>query len=196
MILAVVQPYFLIFWGYGYLAKGIPFAKLGGQDMNETEKRLRRCAFTGHRPEKLGIPQEKVRKLLRCAIEQAYADGFNVFVSGMARGVDLWAADIVLSLREKYPDIKLMCAVPFPGQELRWAAKQKNEYQRILASADHSIVICPEYYEGCYQTRNEWMIDHSSRLVAVWNGKPSGTGNAVRYARKRAVETINLLTIE
>lgn len=163
--------------------------------MTESEKRLYRCAFTGHRPEKLNIPEWEVRKLLRQAIEQAYTDGFNVFLSGVARGVDLWAADIVLLMKEEHPDIKLMCAVPFIGYDSRWSNKQRSECQRILKSADHVVTVCNGYSDGCFQRRNEWLVDHASRLIAVWNGKPSGTGNAVRYALSQKVEVINLLEI-
>lgn len=161
--------------------------------MTESEKRMRRCAFTGHRPEKLNTPEWEVRKLLRQAVEQAYTDGFNVFLSGVARGVDLWAADIVLLMKEEHPDIKLMCAVPFIGYDSRWSDKQRSECQRILKNADHVVTVCNGYSDGCFQRRNEWLVDHASRLIAVWNGKPSGTGNAVRYALAQKVEVINLL---
>ncbi|WP_188052008.1 hypothetical protein [Azospirillum sp. Sh1] len=32
-------------------------------------------------------------------------------------------------------------------------------------------------------TRNEWMVDHSDRLLALWDGSQGGTANCVRYAR-------------
>ena len=28
------------------------------------------------------------------------------------------------------------------------------------------------------------MVDNSDYVIAVWNGKPSGAGNTVKYARK------------
>ena len=39
---------------------------------------------------------------------------------------------------------------------------------------------------GTYQRRNEWMVDHSSRVIAVFNGEPSGTKNTIDYAEKSA----------
>lgn len=30
--------------------------------------------------------------------------------------------------------------------------------------------------------RNKYMVDNSDYVIAVWNGKPSGTGNTVRCA--------------
>ena len=54
--------------------------------MTESEKRLRRVCFTGHRPEKLNIDEKEVKDRLRKAIQQSINDGFTTFISGMARG--------------------------------------------------------------------------------------------------------------
>ncbi len=47
--------------------------------------------------------------------------------------------------------------------------------------------ICPGYNAGAYQRRNEWMVDHSSRVIAVFNGEPSGTKNTLDYAQCKEV---------
>ena len=75
----------------------------------EAEKRMHRCCFTGHRPEKLQVPENVVMAALEKEIRQAIADGFRVFISGMARGVDIWAAEIVLRLRDAGEAIRLIC---------------------------------------------------------------------------------------
>ena len=51
-------------------------------------KRIATCCFTGHRPEKLNVPAEIVIVKLRNSIEDAFADGFTVYITGMAKGVD------------------------------------------------------------------------------------------------------------
>ena len=74
--------------------------------MTENEKRMHRACFTGHRPEKLMRSENAIRKDLEKQIRQAVTDGLNVFISGMARGVDIWAAQIVLKLRNEGTDVK------------------------------------------------------------------------------------------
>lgn len=37
---------------------------------------------------------------------------------------------------------------------------------------------------------NEWMVDHVSRVIAVYNGQPSGTRNTIEYAKKKGVPVI------
>lgn len=162
--------------------------------ITENEKRTRRCCFTGHRPEKLSVPESEVIAALEKEIRQAIADGINVFITGMAPGVDIWAAEIVIRLREQESlPLKLIAASPHPGFENRWSLDWQKRYARIMATADYKKDISPGYSRGCYQIRNEWMVDHSARVIAVWNGQPSGTKNTVIYAQRKGVPVINIL---
>ena len=62
---------------------------------------MHRISFTGHRPEKLTRPDRAIKKDLEKELRQAVADGLNVFITDTARGVDIWAAQIVLMLRDE-----------------------------------------------------------------------------------------------
>ena len=155
--------------------------------MTEPEKRLRRCCFTGHRPEKLGCTERAAAYALEATIREAYASGYRTFLTGMARGVDIWAAEIVLREREAHPDIHLICALPHPDFQARWALHWQKRYEAILADADLVKTICPSYCIGAYQRRNEWLVDHSSLVIAFFTGQPGGTANTIAYARKQGV---------
>lgn len=162
--------------------------------MTESEKRIHRCCFTGHRPEKLSISESKVKAALQKEIRLAIADGINVFITGMAPGVDIWAAEIVLELRKKEElSLKLIAASPHPGFENRWSIEWQKRYAAVMAKADFIKEVCSHYSRGCYQIRNEWMVDHSARVIAVWNGSPSGTKNTIVYARRKGIPVINIL---
>lgn len=158
--------------------------------MTETEKRLYRCCFTGHRPEKLTVPQDEIKAALETKIREAIADGYQTFVSGMARGVDLWAAEIVLRIKEEGWPGHLLCASPYRGFEAQWSEKWKRMYRRVMDSADLAGFVCAQYSPGCFQIRNEWMVNHSNRVIAVYNGRPSGTRNTIRYAKLQGVSVV------
>lgn len=158
--------------------------------MTEVEKRMHRVCFTGHRPEKLTRSESAVKKDLEKEIRQAVADGLNVFITGMTRGVDIWAAQIVLMLRGEGYDVKLICASPYRGVESGWSREWQRQYQKILAAADYVKYICPEYSCSCFQTRNEWMVNHSAMVIAVFNGEKSGTKNTIDYAANIAVPVV------
>ena len=158
----------------------------------EAEMRMHRVCFTGHRPEKLKVSERKVVKALEKEIDKAIRDGYTTYITGMARGVDIWAAEIILVKKKKHPELKLICALPYEGFENSWAADWQKRYRGILKQADLTRSICKGFSYSSYQVRNEWMVDHSARVIAVWNGEPSGTKNTIDYARKMGVEVINV----
>lgn len=158
--------------------------------MPEAEKRLHRCCFTGHRPEKLRRPEKEIRVNLEHEIRQAVLDGLNVFITGMARGVDIDAAGIVIQLKEEGCPVRLICASPYPGFENNWSRTWQNRYGTVIAKADLVRYICPRYSKGCFQIRNEWLVNHSARVIAVFNGQPSGTKNTIDYALRQGVQVV------
>jgi len=153
--------------------------------MTEQEKRQHRCCFTGHRPEKLSWPEKEVIAWLEAEILKAIDDGFVTFISGMARGVDIWAAEIVLRFRDEGKPIHLICASPFEGFEKSWSDDWKQRYNDVLRRADIVKFVCKGYSRPCFQIRNEWMVNHSKRLIAVFTGELGGTKNTVDYAKKQ-----------
>lgn len=155
--------------------------------MTEAEKRQHRCCFTGHRPEKINTPVATIQRHLEKEIRQAIEDDLTVFISGMARGVDIWAAEIVLRLRKEGFPVRLICASPYEGFERSWSSNWQYRYYEILQSADYVRFISPEYSRACFQKRNEWMVIHSARVIAVYNGQPGGTRNTITYARSVGV---------
>lgn len=155
--------------------------------LTEAEKRTRRCCFTGHRPQKIKQSPDYIRARLEERIRVAIDAGYTVFITGMAPGVDIWAAQIVLHLRDKGYPVRLICAVPFKGFEERWSLAWREQYQEILNDADLVKYICPSYSKDCFQIRNEWMVDHAARVIAVYNGEPSGTRNTIKYAHTQSV---------
>ena len=158
----------------------------------EAELRLHRCCFTGHRPEKLNCPEDQVKAMLDAAVQRAVNDGFTTFITGMARGVDIWAGQAVLKLRTQNPAIKLVAASHYKGFEERWADSWKEQYSFLIQWADAVRYICPAYSKGAFQRRNEWMVDRSSRVIAFYNGEPGGTRNTINYAEKHQVPVIML----
>lgn len=108
--------------------------------------------------------------------------------------MDIWAAEIVLRLRKEGANVKLICASPYEGFERGWSAEWQRRYNVILAAADLVRFICPGYSRACFQIRNEWMVDHSALVIAVFNGQPSGTKNTIDYAKRKSVPCWNILS--
>ena len=86
----------------------------------EGEKRKIRCAFTGHRPQYLTRCEEDVRVDLENAIMAAIKDGYTTFISELAYGVDIWAAEIVARMKEHNSALHLVAAIPYPDFSDGW----------------------------------------------------------------------------
>lgn len=50
------------------------------------------------------------------------------------------------------------------------------------------MVCSGRYAPEKMQRRNEWMVDHCTEVVALWDGTPGGTANCLRYANQPAIE--------
>ena len=142
---------------------------------------------------KLHQPESVVIAALEEKIREAIDDGFVTFISGMAWGVDIWAAEIVLRLKAEGHPIHLVAAVPYEGFERGWDDDWKRRYYAVLSAADLVKYICDHYHHGCFQIRNEWMVDRSARLIAAYTGEKGGTKNTVDYATRKGVQTIFVL---
>ena len=163
------------------------FSKVSRHKNSPTMERSQCCAFTGHRPEKLLGKEAFVIVELRKEIIEAIADGYTTFITGCSRGVDLWAADIVLELQRSNKDLHLVCVIPFPDFDDRWPVDWKKHILLVKKKADYIQVLEQSYNPGVYQKRNEYMVDHASRIIAVCDGNPSGTQNTIDYARSQNI---------
>ena len=107
----------------------------------------------------------------------------------MAIGCDFYFADAVITLRCTHPEITLEAAVPCATQADKWAHTQKAEYNRLIAACDFVTVLSPVYTKECMMQRNQYMVDHSSLLLACFSGQAGGTMNTIVYAQRSSVET-------
>lgn len=119
-------------------------------------------------------------------IEKLAASDVTDFYSGMALGVDTWAAMAVLALKKENPALKLHCVLPCEGQADQWSAPARELYFSILDQADEVVYVSREYSEDCMLERNRYLVDHTTCLLAVYNGeRQGGTAMTVRYAQRK-----------
>lgn len=152
----------------------------------------KKCCFTGHRPKSLPFGYnenepacKKLKEQLMENIERQITDnGVTHFVSGMAMGVDIYAAEAVLELKKKYPNITLECVILCETQANDWSESWRDRYFDIIIRSDDAKTLQTHYSSGCMRKRNEYMVDNSDVVIAVWNGKKGGTGGTVEYALK------------
>lgn len=156
-------------------------------------------AFTGYRPSKLPYlndPDCSETKGLYHAIykefERLILRDHRFFLTGGALGCDLLAAEAVLALQKEYFRKRIVheLCIPCYDHDAKWNEKDKRRLEKIKENSMVTYVSDSKYYDGCMQKRNQYMVDTSSVLVAVYDGVKGGTKNTVDYAQKQGKKLI------
>jgi len=172
---------------------------------NPVSEKLSTVCFSGHRPEKLpdgGSSSSQVIKAIKSILYKEIVDsaehGYRTFVTGLARGVDLWAGEMILDLKARGMPLKLVAAFPYRGHGDSFRGMDKFILGNIMLKADEKVCVSEEYSRSCIKLRNEYMVDRSGKLIAVVSDYRSGTGQTIRYAQKQGldIKIINSARIE
>lgn len=151
-------------------------------------------AVTGHRPPKAGLDWDMCGLVSQWVYEQIkevlLKEKPDKTLFGAALGVDLIFARCCIDL-----GIKSDACIPCFGQSLVWPKKSQEIYQSII---NNSLVTKVPVYSNstglydhkCMQNRNEYMVNNSDKVLAIFDGSSGGTANCVRYAKQQGKELI------
>ncbi len=165
--------------------------------------RPRTVCISGHREKSIipysGDPQYRqltvtaVKLMLNRYIDMAVERGYTTFISGLASGADLWAAQSVMVKKRTHPSLRLICVMPY----LRHADHFSQYWKEVLELVEHNsdalltVNTDPDIVysrsgagSSLYRDRNYYMVDQSSAVIAFLNKDSfaSGTSQTVNYA--------------
>jgi uncharacterized phage-like protein YoqJ len=147
--------------------------------------------FTGHRTIPM-LKKWKIEKKLKETLEPLIDNGYCYFGAGGALGFDTIAAQTVLGLKKKHPEIKLILVLPCKNQTRGWEEKDVSVYESIIEQADKVVYTQEHYDRGCMFKRNRHLVDNSSVCVAYLTEEKGGTAYTVNYANQKGVKVINI----
>ena len=149
------------------------------------------CCFTGHRE----LPEEQLpqlRNALFKVIVRLASQGVTRFACGGALGFDTLAAQMVLVVKEAFPQIQLLLVLPCKTQDKYWPKEDQEIYREILARADRVVFVSETYIQGCMQKRNRLLVEGSSVCVCYCTKKQGGTVYTLNYAQQKGLKVIHL----
>lgn len=146
-----------------------------------------RIALTGHRPQRLGLLNDERSKdwnhlkdwLYGVLTIAACVEPIDIY-SGMASGSDILLALTAIQMKKKGINMRLHCVLPCKNYNAT------NEYyNEIKTSADEWIELSDEFYKGCDNVRDQYLVNHCDILLAIWDKKKSGgVWSTMRKAQK------------
>ncbi len=166
-------------------------------DMSFLNHRSETVCFTGHRTEKfldnVFLSEEAtlntIKTLLALMTADAYSRGAKYFITGMARGVDLWAGELLLYMQSFLPDVHIIAAVPHPKHERSFNKRDKELLYRIGNAADAVICVSPQTGNWCYLKRNDYMLANSAAVLGVIHTSKGGTAYTLKKASSFSVKS-------
>ena len=148
------------------------------------------CCVTGHRE----IPEDKKEYViaeLEKEIRAAVADGYTRFISGFAEGTDLIFTALVIELKAQGHPLVLETALPYRGR----LNSDDQDFQKMLSLCDRIKVLSEKSSRSCYHLRNRYMVDQSSRVIAVYDGRDDGgTAYTINYANAQG-RTVKMIKV-
>lgn len=146
-------------------------------------------ACTGHRPPRLGLSYdrasslhlEELARLSLIDLMEELGQRPEQVLSGMAQGWDRAVAEAALSM-----GLSVTAALPFIGQESKWPAPAQASYHAFLLRCSRVVTVCEGPAANWkYAQRDRWLVEHSDRLLALYDGgNDGGTAITVHYAAK------------
>lgn len=171
--------------------------------------RERTVMVTGRRPG--GLPKQdgffnpliwdsplrhKIRQAFSHQITEWYGAGRRYFINGGAIGSDQDFLHECLGARDIAGyDLSVVTALPFEGYEKTWPLPAQHRARAMYLRSDFLYHVCePGYTAWKLFARNQWMLDRSEVVIALWEGREEGgTWNVVKAAReaKKTLVVIN-----
>lgn len=166
---------------------------------------IKRLVITGYKQHEIGVFDDKhpgvgfIKKALENRLLELIDDGLEWVILSGQLGVETWAAQLVIELKQSFPELKYAIITPFLEQEKNWNENKKETYQTICANADFQTSVTKKPYEGPWQfiEKNKFIIRNSDGLLIIYDEENEGSPKfmkelAMKYAEKNDYQIITI----
>jgi uncharacterized phage-like protein YoqJ len=161
---------------------------------------LERILISGYKAHELGIFKDNhpgvnyIKKAIEKELIRLVESGVIwAIVSGQS-GVELWAAEVVLSLKKEYPQLKLAVITPFLGQEENWKPEKQESYLNVIQQADFMDSVSKQPYQGPWQfvQKNKFLLSNTDGLLILFDrDNEEGSPKYLLRVAEKLAETRN-----
>lgn len=147
-----------------------------------------KTTFIGHRI----LLQSNIQQLLKSAIENEIQSGCKNFIVGSHGEFDKTVLDILLTLKNTYPEIKIEVVITNynPKTQDEVIIKENPKYETVMFEVEEL------HPKQRITASNKQMIESCDTLICYVqpNAWKSGAKTALNYAKKKGLKIINLYT--
>lgn len=159
---------------------------------------MKSCAITGPKPTRFKFKYKeenslcrKIKKAMLRQFRRLYSrKDVRRFYIGGTIGVNIWAGELLLKLKEEpgYEDIELIVVRPFPGHDAKWDVRSRKRFEYLVQNSRECLIVGTKDCQESYINLNRYLIDHADYLVAVSERNLDMEGEsfqATAYAREK-----------
>ena len=145
---------------------------------------MQSCVIIGDKPTrfKFGYKEnyagcKRLKKRLQEQFTGLYEQGVRYFWISGALGVDMWAGEILLRMKElpEYGDIELYIVLPFEGYNTGWDERSKTRMTFLRKHSAGVMVLGTKNQSSAeiYRKRNNYLIERADCMVAIYDNDRS-----------------------
>jgi uncharacterized phage-like protein YoqJ len=154
---------------------------------------VNRVLITGYKAAELGIFSLKhpgieiIKKALKKRIISLMDEGLEWIIVSGQWGVEVWAAEAALELKEQYKDLRLAVITPFLEQDENWNEEKKRIYQHIIKHANYVNSVMKSKYTGPWQfkEKNKFLLRNSDGIILVYDEENEGSPKYIQEQAKQ-----------
>ncbi len=155
---------------------------------------MKNLLVTGYRAHELNIFSQKhegiiyIKKALTGKLIPLIEDGLEWIITPGQYGVDLWACEVAIALKEIYPHLKLSIITAYSNPEEKWKDDKKEFYQQVLKGVDYYAAVSNQPYNGIWQftARDELLFRKTDGILLVYD-EDAGEGSP-RFFKEKALK--------
>lgn len=155
---------------------------------------MKNLLVTGYRAHELGIYNNKhhgipfIRQAIINRLLPLLEEGLEWVITPGQYGVDLWACEAALQLKEEYPHLKCSIITAFSHPEEQWNEDKQAYYRDLVRQLDYYGSVSKEGYQGRWQftARDELLLRKTDGILLVYD-EEAGEASP-KYMKERALK--------
>lgn len=160
---------------------------------------MKRVYISGYRSYELGVFKEDdpkikiIKNVIKKNIVQLIEEGLEWIMLGGNLGVEMWACDVCIELKEDYPELSLAAIFPFEGFGEQWNEKNQTQLMKLKTHADFCEATSHKPYETPQQLRNhtQFLLSHTDGALLIYDEEYPGKTSYLHKDIKKLQEQGN-----
>jgi len=155
---------------------------------------MKNLLVTGYRAHEIGIFDQKhkgiayIKKAIESRLVPLVEEGLEWVITPGQYGVDLWACEVVIALKRRYPHLKLSIMAAYLNPEEKWKEERQQYFHDILKGVNYYGTVSNQPYNGVWQlkARDDLLLRKTDGILLFYD-EDSGEASP-KYMKMKAIK--------